>query len=368
MRTATNLGAVVLAVAVVALLAAPAAAFHDAGVAHCNGCHTMHNSQGGLSMASTGTPGQGVNPYLLMESTASDTCLQCHAGDGGGYHVFATDPLVPTDERGAGDFVFLTEDNVNDGHAGADHPILGESAGHSIVAPAFGLAVDSVLSTAPGGTFQSQNLGCASCHDPHGTEAFRLLYGNDRAGFNAPAPQAEGLRLFGGGNEANDNHTAYMSGMSAWCGNCHGDFHNNAAAFIHPSGVPLGEVAAAYNAYNGTTDCVNNPGGTGGAPCGTGSQETAYLAAVPFEDPSATTGSTEGPSASSRVICLTCHRAHATSAPDAGRWDFSVTLLDEDGLESGSYVIPNPYDANQRSLCNKCHAQDAHDHIAELGE
>ena len=31
----------------VAISAAPALAFHDGGVAHCNGCHTMHNSQDG---------------------------------------------------------------------------------------------------------------------------------------------------------------------------------------------------------------------------------------------------------------------------------------------------------------------------------
>lgn len=367
MRTTFKAFALLMALAIVAYWATDVVAFHDGGVADCAGCHTMHNSQGGVAVAEGGSPGQGVNPFLLMASTASDTCLRCHAGDGGGYHVFATDSMAPTNERGAGDFVFLTEDNVNDGHAGASNPILGESAGHSIVAPAFGLAADSVLSTAPGGTFQSQNLGCASCHDPHGTGAFRMLYSNDRAGFTAPAPEADSLHVFAGGVERNDNHTAYKSGMSAWCGNCHGDFHNNAAAFIHPSGVPLGAIAATYNAYNGTTDCVNNPGGPGGAPCGTGSQDTAYLAAVPFEDASMTTGSTSGPTASSRVMCLSCHRAHATSAADAGRWDFSVTLLDEDGLESGSWVMPNPYDANQRSLCNKCHAQDAYDHISELG-
>jgi hypothetical protein len=73
--------------------------------------------------------------------------------------------------------------------------------------------------------------------------------------------------------------------------------------------------------------------------------------------------STEGPSATSRVMCLTCHRAHATSAPNAGRWDFNVTLLDEDGHESGSYALPNPYDGNQRSLCNKCHSKDEFDHL-----
>ena len=35
-----------LAFAIV-FVASPALAFHDAGVAHCNGCHTMHNSQDG---------------------------------------------------------------------------------------------------------------------------------------------------------------------------------------------------------------------------------------------------------------------------------------------------------------------------------
>ena len=58
---------------------------------------------------------------------------------------------------------------------------------------------------------------------------------------------------------------------------------------------------------------------------------------------------------------MSCHRAHATSAPDAGRWDFNVTGLAEDGQESGSFALPNPYDGNQRSLCNKCHSQDEYD-------
>jgi hypothetical protein len=58
---------------------------------------------------------------------------------------------------------------------------------------------------------------------------------------------------------------------------------------------------------------------------------------------------------------MTCHRAHASSASDAGRWDFTITGLAEDGHESGSYTIPNPYDSGQRSLCNKCHTQDEYD-------
>ena len=151
--------AILLAVAVVALWTGSAYGFHDQGVADCAGCHTMHNSQNGAIVADGGSPGNGVNVYLLKAATPSDTCLACHAGDGGSYHVLASDPLVPTNERGAGDFVFLTEDNVNDGHAGATNPIPGYAAGHNINAPGHGIATDPVLATAPGGTFPSADLG-----------------------------------------------------------------------------------------------------------------------------------------------------------------------------------------------------------------
>jgi hypothetical protein len=169
--------------------------------------------------------------------------------------------------------------------------------------------------------------------------------------FLNPAFEAEGLSVYHG-IERNDRHTAYRSGVSVWCGNCHDDFHNS-GDFLHPSGSVLqSEMVTTYDLYNGTEDLTG------------GSHHSAYLAAVPFEDPSATYTSTVGPTASSKVMCLTCHRAHASSAPDAGRWDFNVTFLAEDGAESGSYQIPDPYESpNQRSLCNKCHVKDEWDRI-----
>jgi hypothetical protein len=332
------------------LLPAPALAFHDDGVAHCNGCHTIHNSEDGTFVDPDSPSGNG---YLLRDASATDVCLGCHATRLGA--VWGDDPLAPPPELGGGNFTFLLEDNINDGHAGAQNPILGYEAGHSVIAPSKGAGPDGKLSVAPGGTFPASLLSCTSCHDPHGNDAFRLLYGigpvqDGVATFTAPGPIGEDIGLSGA--EANDNHSAYRSGMSAWCGNCHGNFHDEAGGrLIHPSGSAIGGgIATAYNLYNGTDDI------TGGIAA------TAYLAAVPFEDPAATMSSTAGPSATGQIMCLTCHRAHATSAPDAGRWDFNVTFLHEDGVESGSYQIPDPYSSlNQRSLCNKCHAKDAGD-------
>lgn len=360
--------ALLLAAGFVFLLAGSSFAFHDGGVAHCNGCHTMHNSADGELVDPNSPAG---NAWLMKDETASDVCLNCHSH--GSYSVLGADVLTPTAERGAGDFVFQLEDNLNDGHGGGAvlddslgggwaNPIPGYKGGHSIYAPGHGLSYDPTAfpgNNGPGGSYNKLALGCTSCHDPHGNENFRLLYG---AGdiqdgfytFTNEAPVATGFSVFFG-NEGSGGGTVYTSGMSDWCGNCHADMHTASAGgnLVHPSGQPMGgTIANFYGFYAGTDDM------------GGGTPDASYIPQVPFEGSTRTaTGDLFGPDASSQVSCITCHRAHATSAPDAGRWDFSVTLLVEDGDESGSYVIPNPYSDNQRSLCNKCHGKDAGDHL-----
>jgi predicted CXXCH cytochrome family protein len=366
-----------LVVLVAAFVGTGAYAFHDEGVAHCNGCHTMHNSQNDAAMnfdpAGTGPgtlPGTGYNDLLLF-ANKTDVCLRCHDG-GGSYHVWSDDPLAPdpgSTNRGGGDFVFLEEDNINDAHAGAANPVLGHAAGHSVVSAMKGTVADPVLSTSPGGDYPSVDMACTSCHDPHGTEAHRLTYMTGQTTTSdtghvinwTATMDAAGISVFAGA-ETNGFHNAYNSGYSEWCASCHGDFHAASASLIHPSGELLDtRQVQVYNAYRGTSDCIANPPAVG-TPCGSGTFVDAYLHEVPIEDagilPFTTSGATDG---TSKVACVSCHRAHATSAMDAGRWDFNVTGLDEDGAESTSYPIPNPYDEFQRSLCNKCHAQDEYD-------
>lgn len=329
-------------------IGSPASAFHDAGVGACNGCHVMHDSEDGQPVP-PGDSGQ----WLLRAETPSDLCLSCHATGLGA--VFGPDPLSPPPEVGAGNFVFLLEDNLNDGPDGMTNPISGDAAGHNVNAPSHGVSADATYATSPGGSYPSRNLGCTSCHDPHGNGHFRMLRTAGSADpwgatFSHAAPAAEGLDVTTSAAESDASHTAYHSGVSRWCGNCHPDYlrrhDHGVSAFAHGTDRAMGMHASQhYDAYNGTDD-----------PAG-GNHATAYLAAVPFEDASITTSSTQGPLASSRLNCLSCHRAHASSGPHAGRWDFNIELLGEDGAISGSYPIPNPYPGpTQQSLCHKCHS------------
>ncbi len=338
-----------LAVLALLLPSAVEAGFHEGGVASCGGCHVGHQSEDG-----TFVPAEGE---LLRGASATDTCLLCH-GQGAGA-VLGDAVLFPGPEAGAGDFVFLFEDELNDGPTGPSKPIGGHAAGHNVVAPGSGLTPDPRWFSAPGGDFPSASLGCTSCHDPHGNQNFRMLHdaGPVQGGafvFSVDAPEAEGIDPRRGPAESPSDHTAYRSGWSAWCGNCHGQgYHEGIAGerFEHPVDAPLGrEIALWYDAYDGDA----NPTG--------GDASRSYLPEVPFEDGDASSGSAAGPRASSRLSCMTCHRAHATSAPAAGRWDFRVQTLSQDGAVSGSWPIPSPYpDPAQRQLCVKCHDPDGHD-------
>ncbi len=349
-----------------ALSSSAVLAFHDGGVAECAGCHTMHNSQDGQAV----TDNEAGYNYLLVAGNSTDTCLSCHAGygqfkDGLGYGP-------------GGDFYWITRTYTWSAH-GHDAHSWGDSHGHNVISAAHGIAADATLTEAPGGDFLSQYLACTSCHDPHGNQNFRLLYGSaegpkyngGRYPFTADAPIAKGnsrkTYVGGGGNETDSRHTVYKSGMSEWCANCHGDFlSDNTSNHVHPVGEDMGStVASVYNAYISSDEIVG------------GAQATAYWGLVPFEavnvdlDAIDSTNYTMGPDGNDQVMCLTCHRAHASAFPDAGRWDFTETFIADShpvGTETGATPedVANKYYEytfvqNQRSLCNKCHIKDAFD-------
>jgi len=263
--------------------------------------------------------------------------------------------------------------------------------GHNVIATDFGLAVDGTNTQAPGGTYPSSSLGCSSCHNPHGqvnggtangqlpisvsgsygaepvagtiAGNYRLLRDAYDAGFSSDAP----IAATSGFGETDASHPAYGQGMAEWCGNCHGDYAASDST-MHPAGN--GEVmngqATNYNSYVATGDF-------------TGVQATAFTALVQFERQEtdktvllAAVTSAAGPDGSNNVMCLTCHRAHASAFNNITRWDMEHELLAEGWptaqnlLDMGAVPLSDYYGRDiatdfgdyQRSLCNKCHTKD----------
>jgi hypothetical protein len=353
-----------------ALAAALARAFHDGGIAACEGCHSMHVKQD--------APTSG--PTLLIGSDASSTCLVCHASSvPGSYQVMTTNVAPgqpPLQYTPGGDFAWLLKSYGWLGTSGLETS-PGERHGHSVNAVDFGLFSDTERTTAPGGSYPSDKLGCVSCHDPHGryrvngdasvstsgkpivasgsyggaalrqpsstgsVGTYRLLAGSGYAPASAGAvvpfstypPVALAPSTYNRSERSFDVRVAYGSGMSEWCANCHGAIHTPAATnttskFQHPAGAtarlaPGGE-ASIYNQYVRTGDL-------------TGTQARSYTSMVPYEegttdrltlashavsDGTVVSGPTTG---SESVTCLSCHRAHATAWDHATRWNMPAS-------------------------------------------
>jgi len=416
-------GLVVLAAVLFTLaLGGLAYAFHSGGVAECGGCHSMHSPKAGGS-------------FLLVGGDASSACLTCHmhAGDTGpsSYHIATADAdmpagIAPLQRTPGGDFGWLRK-SYTFTVRGTTSTEDGQTHGHNIVAVDTSFAADTANTTAPGGTFSSAQLGCQSCHEPHGGVR-RLADGSyvrqsATAGGttnpiiasgsynNSPIPLAGqavgGYRLLRGLGDNTQGVTftgvaiavapstynrteattqtrvAYgATGINTWgnwCATCHPDMHSS-GNYVHPVDQSLGStVQIAYNAYVKTGDL-------------TGTAATSFTSLVPFAENTGDIATLQahaqnndtylnGPGSSDKVMCLSCHRAHASGWPEALRWNMEGEFMVYNSLYPGTDTTPTvpqfargrlgaetqaayydrpvtKFGSYQRVLCNKCHAKD----------
>lgn len=370
---------------------------------------------------------------MLIATDSSSTCLTCHqqAGDKTpvDYHVSTAESDMPNGSppvqlTPGGDFGYLKKNyqwNAVDGGAGNQSP--GERHGHNIVAADYGFTADSTFLTAPGGTYPAAGMSCTSCHDPHGkyrrftdgttgstglpvnssgsyntspdptkdaaVGVYRLLagtgYSRSSSGNNSfryDPPAAVAPAEYNRAETNTDTRVAYGSGMSEWCTNCHNNLGGSNNTPGHPAGNLLkmsSRMVANYNSYVASGNVSGN-------------RTNSYTSMVPFEmgtsdysvlkrTASIDGSMTAGPDTNSNVMCLTCHRAHATAWDKAGRWNMKSGFLVYNGDFPGMdrtdvpaqfsqgrtkaetrrafYDRPaNRYSIYQRSLCNKCHTMD----------
>jgi hypothetical protein len=374
-----------LAAASALLLASPAMALHDGGVARCEACHTMHNSLNNTSQGG-GTQFQ-AGPYLLQGGgQASDSCLNCHSGPTlSSYHVdtpsVAYGGILPVNRTPGGDFSWL---KVVTGSTPANR-------GHNVLATGHGYTADSRLVTAPGGSYPANNLQCSSCHDPHGkyrvlsdftivqprpgttvppiagsgsyvnsatptaaaaVGVYRILGGigylpksmSSQAGvaFVNDPPIAVAPNTYNQSESTNMVRVAYGRGMSEYCANCHASMLN-AAGTVSASGSDGGHVHPAGNnalLTGGFSDSslfsttialnYNSYKKTGDL---SGTSATSYDSLVPYEEgtnnlttlksnASNTNANLVGPNTGTEtVMCLSCHRAHAAGFESMIRYE-----------------------------------------------
>ncbi len=424
-----KLGLVVFAAAMLTLaLGGLAYAFHSGGVAECTGCHSMH------SASQTGGPG---STYLLIKADQSSTCLNCHehAGDTGpsSYHISTAPGDMPTgvppkQRTPGGDFGWLKK-SYTFTVRGTTTTEQGQTHGHNIVAGDFGYVADTDNTTSPGGTFPSNQLACNSCHNEHGKYrrlstgfiattgapiiasgsyatsttpgyaeppalgtalgVYRLLNGagatKGPVTFNG-VPAAKVPNTYNQTEATNQVRAAYgvsaVSGHESWgtwCATCHTDMHTASGRFVHPVDQNLGSIADKYNSYVKSGDLTGSVAAafTSLVPFATNSNDYAALAALATSN----TATSAGPASNAQVMCLSCHRAHATGWPEMLRWNTEGEFMVYNSLYPGTDSTPTVpqfargrlstetqaayYDrpvttfaSYQRVYCNKCHAQD----------
>ncbi len=180
--------------------------------------------------------------------------------------------------------------------------------------------------------------------------------------------------------------TSGYASWGKWCATCHPGMHKDTASnLVHVVDDQLNGEATTYNAYVKTGDLTGNSTNsfTSLVPFAKNTNDVATLAALALNDNS----DLSGPAATDRIACLTCHRAHASGWHYALRWNPDgevLTFADSGGnpiypgIDAGlgnqgqynrGYTIAQMsaayndrpatvFAADQRSLCNKCHAKD----------
>lgn len=299
----------------------------------CDECHTMHNSQGGLPMTTSGDR----NPMLLRS-----TCLGCHTGtnSSGGTKPFVFSTTEPNyggasnNSLAGGNFYWVVNGN------GTKDP---DRLGHNVIYLHATDGVydfsDSDLATPPGysgGSWTASTLTCAGpqgCHglrDPLIADETDDLAGAHHAADTPPldgSTVAKSYRFLKGIKGVEDDDWEYdttpdyniyqgadrasstidSTTISSLCAKCHGNFHNGA-----------GNIEGDFF----ETPWLRHPTDYDFSGLSTVSYGT-YTATVPI----AYVDSTTTPS-KKIVMCLSCHRAHGSPNEGLLRWDYRAWPLD----------------------------------------
>lgn len=383
----------------------------------CAGCHRAHTA---VSSASWEDKQGGRTNSLLIGGNSATTlmefCYSCHSDLGmgagtnvqGGVYELAKVPnkvgfTTTQSENGA----VLNGGGIDAMGGNTSVPMTSIHTVNGATGIAWGEGTTGHSPTS-GGT--NMIMDCASCHDPHGSSNYRILkdeVNGVKVGGYVPDgidPQPTpfvisnevgyptgGFRMhrnYGALGYAPDYTEARYAqpvgldtakGISGWCSSCHtqyntvsssgqgaylaGDGYPDVVRHRHPVNVPLD----GYNGYRallvGTTA---GAGGTGlNDPWNLTPATATGVVDIPLEHDVYTEGrgTAQTSSLDDFIGCLTCHRAHGTTATMNGYANSSSAsnpIPDSGGVTPTSKGVPPTSDsallrANNRGVCERCH-------------
>jgi hypothetical protein len=280
----------------------------------CIECHTMHSSQ---SPSPSEWTGKGWTPGITQGYLLVTGCIGCHSSDTNDTIITLVDgsriPIVyntkvPNQPLAGGNFYWL--ENTLDTEQEAD------ARGHNVRDID---GNDSNLDFAPGGS-NVEGIECGDCHLPrhHANDSQTVV--DATGGWYRFLPNVKGIEdPDWEQTKSHTKHNEYKGGrpsseksMSNFCNGCHPVFYTHAEIgdsspwLRHPSDEILpGGSEKEYSDY------------------------TQYdpLAPVARPDLSDYTGPSSMVTAGEdMVMCLSCHRPHATPNADILRWNYSTCV------------------------------------------
>lgn len=173
-----------------------------------------------------------------------------------------------------------------------------------------------------------------------------------------------------GATEGDTNKNVYRGGFSSFCSTCHGNFHGGngetrttdngvtrvSGAWVkHPTNVAMNEAGSKYG-ISTYTKVMTNKQATSPNPVG---YDWKYPLVVPDTNPNNVLSSVSSKDTATtltgpeRIMCLTCHKAHASQFENMTRWNtedhafIANTVVDAWGEASNG--------DNPAYGCGKCH-------------
>jgi predicted CXXCH cytochrome family protein len=283
----------------------------------CAGCHRTHTA---------------IGPKLLVSNSTYNLCMSCHGSSGTGANTNVDDGIyLASRDDAAGDRNHGGE-NTPSGNSllgGGFTNYDGESAtsSHDMIDEdntniAWGNGVDRGV----GAAITDVEFSCASCHDPHGSGNYRIL--KERVnGVEISVEQVD--------ENAKDYDTEqWGSGTSDLCAACHASYHETAGW--------VGSDSSGQVYGGGFTHRVDMPYHYGGNV----NPETIGFTddgGVNVKVPLAESGSSD------RVVCMTCHLPHGSSATMSGIADGGGLPGETSATDSALLRLEN------RAVCEACH-------------